>query len=64
MHKMPRKQALAACKAAGTKGDRARLTRITIENRVSQQAALEAYREGVRFARFVAQRDAGLFEMA
>lgn len=56
--KLTRKQALAAIKAAGTQGDKRSFTRLYVHNRISYEAAIEAYREGQRFAEFVVKRDA------
>jgi len=42
----------------GATNDKATFTRIYVENRISLQAANTAWREGVRFGAFIAQRDA------
>lgn len=44
---MTRKQALASCKYAGYHNDSGAFTRIFIENRISRDKALEAWRQGV-----------------
>lgn len=54
---MTRKAALAACKAAGTENDQRAFLRIYTENRISYQTAIAAFREGQRWAQFVAARD-------
>lgn len=55
---MTRKDALQAIKGAGARGDQQAFMRLYVENRVAYPAALAAYRDGVRFAKFVADRDA------
>lgn len=55
---MTRQQYLDNMKAAGARGDKATFTRLYIESRVSLQAANQAWRDGLSFGRFIAQRDA------
>lgn len=55
---LTRAKAIAAMKAAGTQGDKAAFTRLYIENRISRAVADQAWRDGVNFARFIADRDA------
>lgn len=55
---MIRKQALEHMKHAGATGDRARFTRLYIENRVSLAIARAAFDEGQRLAAWIARRDA------
>lgn len=54
---MTRKQAIMAIKAAGADGDQKTFLRLYGENRISLPAAQAAYREGQRFAEFIAKRD-------
>ncbi len=56
---MKRAAALAAIKAAGARNDQAALVRLYTENRISYAAAMEQFRAGQRFARFVAERGTG-----
>lgn len=53
---MTRKDALHAINGAGTRGDQQAFLRLYAENRIAY--SLQAYREGVRFAKFIAARDA------
>lgn len=55
---MTRKGALAAIKAAGTEGNQATFLRLYSEHRISYETAIQAYREGQKFARYVEHRDA------
>lgn len=55
---MTRKAALATLKAAGAENDRKTWARVYVENRVSLPVALQMWREGEAFARWVANRDA------
>ena len=55
---MTRKQALQAIRAAGAEGDKAKLVRLYVENRISYSAALAAYAEGARLRIFCERRDA------
>ena len=55
---LPRKAALQAIKAAAAQGDRKAFARLYVENRISYAAAQEAWREGERFAAWVAARAA------
>lgn len=57
---MTRKQTLACLKAAGAQNDRQAWTRLYIENRVSFSVAMQQWRDGQAFARFIAERDAAL----
>lgn len=47
---MSRVAILAAIKAAGAKGDSKTMLRLYADNRISYDAAMKAYREGVKFA--------------
>lgn len=53
---MTRKKALAAIKVAGAQGDQQAFLRLYVEHRISYAVAKQAYAEGARFARFVAER--------
>jgi hypothetical protein len=55
---MTRKAALAALKAAAAQDDRKTWTRVYVENRVSLPVALQMWREGQAFARWIKERDA------
>ena len=52
MLKLSRKAALAAIKAAGATNDQQTFTRIYVENRISYEVAIAAFREGKSFAKF------------
>ena len=53
-----RQKIMRAMKAAGASNDKQAFTRLYIENRISLQAANEAWREGRKLAAFVEKRDA------
>lgn len=55
---MTRKRALEAIYGAGTQGDKAALMRLYVEHRVSYRVAMSEFLRGVRFAAWVAARDA------
>jgi len=55
---MKRADAIKAIKAAGAIGDQESFLRLYTENRISYPVAIEAYREGVKFGKFIAARDA------
>lgn len=60
---MTRKRALEAIYGAGTQGDNAAFLRLYVEHRVSYRVAMSEYLRGVRFAAWVAERDAAAREL-
>lgn len=54
---MKRADVLQALKGCGAENDRAKFTRLFVENRISKAAADKAWRDGVALRRFVEKRD-------
>jgi hypothetical protein len=55
---MKRADLIRTLKGCGASGDRATFTRLYIEHRISLSVANQAWRDGVAFGRFIANRDA------
>lgn len=54
---MKRADLIRALKGCGAENDRAKFTRLYIENRVSRVVADQAWRDGAALRRFVEKRD-------
>lgn len=54
---MKRADLIRALKGCGAENDRAKFTRLYIENRISRAVADQAWRDGAALRRFVEKRD-------